>query len=83
MAQSEHNADQHTPWNSGKLVGQKSPLKAQEVWELRVRLRMAGKTRDFALFNLALDSKLRGRAPMADGSASRKTHCAKRRASAQ
>lgn len=49
-----------TPWNKGKLIGQKSPLKAQEVWEIRVRLTMAGKSRDLALFNLALDSKLRG-----------------------
>ncbi len=47
-------------WNKGKLVGQKSPLKAQEVWEIRVRLTMANKVRDLALFNLALDGKLRG-----------------------
>jgi len=57
----------HTPpaeirqlWNKGKLVGQKSPLKAQEGWEIRVRLTLANKVRDLALFNLALDSKLRG-----------------------
>ncbi|WP_031552616.1 tyrosine-type recombinase/integrase [Parvularcula oceani] len=53
-------AGQRPPWNKGKLVDQKSPLKAQEVWEIRVRLTMAGKVRDLALFNLALDSKLRG-----------------------
>ena len=49
-----------TPWNKGKLVGQKAPLKLAEIWTVRTQLRMAGKTRDLALFNLAIDSKLRG-----------------------
>ena len=49
-----------TPWNKGKLVGQKLPLKLKEIWAIRVRLQLAGKTRDLALFNLAIDSKLRG-----------------------
>ena len=49
------------PWNRGKLVGQKAPLKPQEVWAIRVRLEIAEKRRDLALFNLAIDSKLRGR----------------------
>lgn len=49
----------HTPWNKGKLVGQKQPLKLPEIWAIRTRLQLAGKTRDLALFNLALDSKLR------------------------
>lgn len=48
------------PWNRGKLVGQKAPLKPQEVWAIRVRLEIAEKRRDLALFNLAVDSKLRG-----------------------
>ncbi len=48
------------PWNKGKLIGQKPPLKLAEIWTVRTRLRMAGKTRDLALFNLAIDSKLRG-----------------------
>ena len=48
------------PWNQGKLVGQKAPLKPQEVWAIRVRLQLADKKRDLALFNLAIDSKLRG-----------------------
>ncbi|MEO0816259.1 MAG: tyrosine-type recombinase/integrase [Pseudomonadota bacterium] len=48
------------PWNRGKLVGQKAPLKPQEVWAIRVRLEIAEKRRDLALFNLAIDSKLRG-----------------------
>lgn len=45
------------PWNKGKLVGQKAPLKPQEVWAIRVRLQLADKDRDLALFNLAIDSK--------------------------
>ena len=48
------------PWNRSKLVGQKAPLKPQEAWAIRVRLEIAGKLRDLALFNLAIDSKLRG-----------------------
>ena len=48
------------PWNKGKLIGQKSPLKPQQVWAMRVRLQLADKKRDLALFNLAIDSKLRG-----------------------
>jgi integrase len=50
----------HEPWNKGKLIGQKPPLKLAEIWTVRTQLRMAGKTRDLALFNLAIDSKLRG-----------------------
>lgn len=49
-----------TPWNKGKLVGQKAPLKPPEVWAIRVRLQLADNKRDLALFNLAVDSKLRG-----------------------
>ena len=48
------------PWNKGKLIGQKSPLTPQQVWAIRVRLQLAAHKRDLALFNLALDSKLRG-----------------------
>ena len=47
------------PWNKGKIVGQKLPLKQKEVWALRVRLQLAERRRDLALFNLAIDSKLR------------------------
>ena len=47
------------PWNKGKLVGQKTPLRLKDIWAIRVRLQLAGKTRDLALFNLAIDSKLR------------------------
>ncbi len=48
-----------TPWNRGKLIGPKPPLKAKEIWSIRVRLQVAHRIRDLALFNLALDSKLR------------------------
>jgi len=48
------------PWNKGKLIGQKSPLTMQEIWSVRMRLQNIGNTRDLALFNLAIDSKLRG-----------------------
>ena len=48
------------PWNKGRLVGQKRPLRPKEVWAIRVRLQMEGCKRDLALFNLAIDSKLRG-----------------------
>jgi len=48
------------PWNKGKLTGQRPPLKLKEIWVIRVRLQLTGKTRDLALFNLAIDSKLRG-----------------------
>ena len=56
----DKTSEQWIPWNKGKLVGQKSPLKPQQVWAIRVRLQLAGKKRDLALFNLAIDSKLRG-----------------------
>jgi len=49
----------HIPWNKGKLIGQKPPLKPKEIWAIRIRLQMDNRRRDLALFNLALDSKLR------------------------
>lgn len=49
-----------TAWNKGKLVGQKTPLKLKEIWAIRIRLQLTEKVRDLALFNLAIDSKLRG-----------------------
>jgi hypothetical protein len=48
------------PWNKGRLTGQKPPLQPRQVWAIRTRLQLADKTRDLALFNLAIDSKLRG-----------------------
>ena len=49
----------HEPWNKGKLVGQKSPLRLRDIWAIRIRLQLRNKTRDLSLFNLAIDSKLR------------------------
>ena len=48
------------PWNSGRLIGQKPPLKRKDIWAIRVQLQLGGRKRDLALFNLAIDSKLRG-----------------------
>src|SRR5437899_11571066 len=50
----------NTPWNKGRLTGQKRPLKPRDVWAIRVRLQLRHRARDLALFNLAIDSKLRG-----------------------
>src|SRR6185437_7903575 len=47
------------PWNKGKLTGQKPPLKLREIWAIRTRLQMSSNVRELALFNLAIDSKLR------------------------
>jgi integrase len=47
------------PWNKGLLVGQKKPLEPKHVWSIRVRLEIALSKRDLAIFNLAIDSKLR------------------------
>lgn len=47
------------PWNKGKLVGQKAPLRVKDIWAIRVRLQMQGRIRDLALFDLGIDSKLR------------------------
>jgi integrase len=51
---------QYRPWNKGKLIGPKPPLQPKHVWAIRTRLQLTGRTRDLALFNLAIDSKLRG-----------------------
>lgn len=48
------------PWNKGKLVDAKPPLRPRHVWSIRTRLQIEGKKRDLALLNLAIDSKLRG-----------------------
>jgi hypothetical protein len=47
-------------WNKGKLVGAKPPLRPKHVWSIRTKLQIVGRTRDLAMFNLAIDSKLRG-----------------------
>jgi integrase len=60
MDQSEQNGRRVcVPWNKGKLIGQKSPLRLKEIWAIRIRLQLADRLRELALFNLAVDSKLR------------------------
>ena len=48
------------PWNKGKLIGARPPRRSKHVWSIRTRLLVEGRTRDLAMFNLAIDSKLRG-----------------------
>lgn len=48
------------PWNAGRIIGPKPPLKPQHIWALRIRLQMERRVRDLAMFNVAIDSKLRG-----------------------
>src|SRR5215468_3273699 len=48
------------PWNKGKLIGAKPPLRPSHVWSIRTKLQMGDRKRDLALFNIAIDSKLRG-----------------------
>lgn len=48
------------PWNEGRIVGQKGPVRPQNVWSIQVRLELTKRPRDLALFNLAIDNKLRG-----------------------
>jgi hypothetical protein len=50
----------NVPWNKGRLIGQKRLLKPKDVWAIRVRLQLEHRKRDLALFNLGIDSKLRG-----------------------
>ncbi len=54
------NKSMQVPWNKGKLVGQKPPLKLPEILAIRIYLEIEVRHRDLALFNLAIDSKLRG-----------------------
>src|SRR4051812_27433687 len=46
-------------WNAGRLLGSKPPLRPKQIWGIRVRLQMADRRRDLAMFDLAIDSKLR------------------------
>ena len=59
MEQVTITVSSHQPWNKGKLVGQKAPLKLKDIWAIRVRLQLAHRVRELALFDLAIDSKLR------------------------
>jgi integrase len=60
METTTSTAGRAKPWNKGKLLGQKPPLKLKEIWAIRIRLQLDHRTRELALFNLAIDSKLRG-----------------------
>jgi len=63
MQEDDHSipsARKRTPWNKGKLIGAKPPLRPKHVWSIRTKLQVEGRTRDLAMFNLAIDSKLRG-----------------------
>lgn len=53
-------ASKRGPWNKAKVTGAKPPLRPKHVWSIRTKLQMADRKRDLALFNLAIDSKLRG-----------------------
>jgi integrase len=60
LANPNSTAASRCPWNKGKLTGAKPPLLTKHVWSIRTKLQIAGRTRDLAMFNLAIDSKLRG-----------------------
>src|SRR3974390_2078679 len=60
QAQTTSQTPRREPWNKGKLIGQKPPFRPKHVWSIRTRLQMDGRVRDLAMFNLAIDSKLRG-----------------------
>jgi len=60
MATNASASDHRTPWNKGKIVGQKAPFRLKDIWALRVRLQLDHRTRELALFDLGIDSKLRG-----------------------
>jgi integrase len=56
----DRTSQARVPWNKGKLTGAKPPLRPKHVWSIRTKLQIEGRTRDLAMFNLAIDSKLRG-----------------------
>jgi hypothetical protein len=56
MDASACRTERKDPWNKGRLLGQKQPLKLKEIWAIRIRLELAERLRDLALFNLAIDS---------------------------
>jgi hypothetical protein len=58
--ESNTNAVHREAWNKGKIVSQKAPFKLKDIWALRVRLQMHSRVRELGLFNLRIDSKLRG-----------------------
>jgi integrase len=61
QVQAPHSiAQRPIPWNKGKLIGAKPPLSPKHVWSIRTKLQLEGRLRDLAIFNVAIDSKLRG-----------------------
>ena len=60
LNETEHETTKSQPWNNGRFTGPKPPLQPRHVWAIRTQLQFAGRKRDLALFNLAIDSKLRG-----------------------
>ena len=54
------NVPKRVPWNKGKVTGAKRALRPNQVWTIRTKLEVEGRIRDLAMFNLAIDSKLRG-----------------------
>jgi len=60
LDRNQPSVSRRDPWNKGRLIGQKRPLKPKDVWSIRVRLQVERRARNLALFNLAIDSKLRG-----------------------
>jgi integrase len=60
MSDRNYLSSRRIPWNKGKLIGAKPPLRPNQVWSIRTRLLIERRERDLALFNLAIDSKLRG-----------------------
>ena len=56
----ETTSTSRLPWNKGKFIGAKPPLRPSHVWSIRTKLQMAGRKRDLALFKLAPYSKFRG-----------------------
>jgi integrase len=60
VSNAAENVQKRIPWNKGKIVGAKPPLRPKHVWSIRTKLQVEGRIRDLALFNIAIDSKLRG-----------------------
>jgi site-specific recombinase XerC len=60
MSEDSTTVPARVPWNKGKIIGQKAPLKPKDIWSIRVRLEMQQRIKELALFNLGFDSKLRG-----------------------
>jgi integrase len=64
MAMQDHvnatPASKRVPCNKSELTGAKPPLRPKHVWSIRTKLQIEGRARDLAMFNLAIDSKLRG-----------------------